>query len=421
MVLWTYRENRLIVKLKKPYETSLKIHNFEPKCDLSDEDEIIYDLPDNVSEFTLNNTTFKTKKGNRIMVSSCYGGAGLNRQPYKFVNCDYHFIIGDLLYADRHCKNKPRWLPDICDPKETYICSDKADYDRLWKEEVFDIPALADMLTKTGTTIIADDHEVFNNFNSRLVTPVFNEEEWKYIGPTTKQQETQNMYKCEQSIIDDAISSFKENTMDNPLYYKIDYNRYLDIFICDVRIERCKETKYRMMSDEQLIWLVSSINASEKKYKILITSVPLCYKKKIEKKIIEYKSELEKFPHLKDAIFFKKFNPIIDRWEFHTREMALLNPEIVPQRDILIDGIKHVRGLLVVGGDLHYGSIHIIDGIKEVVSSSVGSVTKPIKIKDESFGTVINHYIVLELNRNGIICNYYNSLTGENFHSEQVL
>jgi len=317
-----------------------------------------------IKEIEIENNTFNFKNRKSFILSSCYGGTNkdgfkLNRQDFKFKIADYHFILGDVLYSDRHLKDKPTWDPEMEDDKGTYPCSNYDDYMKLYREEVFSTK-IGKILNQMPTTVMMDDHEIVNNFSDQL-----------HDGKVPKK------------VVKAGIKAFEANFITpKKRYYKFDFNEYLDIFILNIREERLNLGEKRIISDKQFKWIVKSLNNSKKKFKLLITSIPFMQK--------------------------KAENTSRDRWSYYTKE----HKDVIPQTDKLLAKIKDVKGLFIAAGDYHYGTVHHVEGIPEIVSSSVASRTKQLEIKDEIFGTIENHYVEVIAEKE-IIVNYYNSLSGD--------
>ena len=243
-------------------------------------------------------------------VSSCLGSTGA---PWPTLShaadaeLDFFVLGGDTVYADGSLN--------------------RADYQAVW-DKAMARQGLVDLSASTSLVVAWDDHEVDNDwFEEDLV---------------------EGQYQAALDVYRERMP--QKAGPDGGLYRSLQWGRTLEIFILDCRGERGPGWS-QMMSPEQVQWLISGVQNSSARFKVVVTSI----------QVTDWSTML------KDALD-------TSRWSGH--------PE---QRQALLEGVAEVEGLIWVTGDMHFGALTYVDpegGTAahqvEVMAGPAGSRVNPI-------------------------------------------
>lgn len=224
--------------------------------------------------------------------TSCLGGSNPDLDNVARVaeqDPDLFLLLGDTVYADGSV------TPE--------------DYRGFYLDQ-FSKPSMRTLFARTSIVATWDDHEVSNNW-------VLGEGNALQDGVTEPQ-------------LADATAVFREALPQrrgpggSGVWRKVSWGRVLDLFVLDSRGERDLD---RIVSEEQLAWVLDGLRASEATFKLVLCSV-----------------------HLTDHLAL--FGPLneIDRWQGY--------PE---QREPLVAACAEVPGTLVITGDMHYSGLQRLD------------------------------------------------------------
>ncbi len=195
---------------------------------------------------------------------------------------DAFLLLGDTVYADGALE----------------------EYRAHWKG-VCATPSFRDLAASTSVIATWDDHEVANNwttgggdgFNETLIT---------------------------EEQLDTAVLAFHESVPmrleAGRLWRKVSLGPVVDVFVLDCRGERADG---KLVSDEQLAWIVDELGASAAAFKLVMVSI-----------------------HATDHSALLGWIEDKDRWQGYPA-----------QRDALVAAAEGVPGVLFVTGDMHYGAI----------------------------------------------------------------
>ncbi|MFT5582445.1 MAG: phosphodiesterase/alkaline phosphatase D-like protein [Cognaticolwellia sp.] len=242
--------------------------------------------------------------------SSCLGFTGA---PWPTLShaaeaeLDFFLLGGDTVYADGSV--------------------DRSDYEAVW-DQAMSRQGLVDLSASTSLVVAWDDHEVDNDWYEEDLS--------------------EGQYQA-------ALDVFRERMpqVQGPgggLYRSLKWGRTLEVFVLDCRGERGPGWP-QMMSPEQLQWLITGVQNSSARFKVVLTSI----------QVTDWSTML------RDTLD-------TSRWSGH--------PE---QRQALLEGVAEVEGLIWVTGDMHFGALSYVDpegGTAahqvEVMAGPSGSTVNPI-------------------------------------------
>lgn len=183
---------------------------------------------------------------------------------------DFFLGLGDLIYADNTCEAEGRFgnrqVPDPAPPAATLDV-----FRSKWKYNRSD-ESLRALLADTPYVPIWDDHEVINDFHpgSRGTPPA---------------------YDPDRPLLPLGLRAFREYhplargsgaNASAPLYRRLRYGAHLELFILDTRSYRDPQNRpdrptapKTMLGTEQLAWLKRSLQASDARWKLIVSSVPI--------------------------------------------------------------------------------------------------------------------------------------------------
>ena len=224
-----------------------------------------------------------------IAATSCLGGANPEFPSLGVAaldQADIVLLLGDTVYADGSVTLE--------------------DYRAVWDEQLRKENVRA-LLGSAGLVAVWDDHEVENNWSIGVSVP---------FGTTIDEAQ---LAAGEQAFLE-AIP--QRVPLGGPRYRSIVWGDVLEILALDSRGDRDRAAG-KIVSDEQLAWVIDRLRASKATFKLLLASV-----------------------HMADHAELMGEVAVEDRWQGY--------PE---QREALLQVAAEVPGVLFVTGDMHYGAI----------------------------------------------------------------
>lgn len=224
--------------------------------------------------------------------TSCLGGGNPDWDNVARVaeqDPDLFLLLGDTVYADGAVS------------RDEY---------RAFYRNTFAKPSMRTLFGRSSIVATWDDHEVSNNW-------VLGE------GNALQDGVTEPQVADATAVFREALPQ-REGPGGTGIWRKVSWGPVLDVFVLDSRGERGPG---RIVSDEQLAWVLAELRASDAVFKLVLCSV-----------------------HLADH--YALLGPLndVDRWQGY--------PD---QRDPLAAACAEVPGTLVITGDMHYSGLQRLD------------------------------------------------------------
>ena len=174
---------------------------------------------------------------------------------------DFFIGLGDMIYADTPCEATGHYgNPQV--PLAAPIARTADDFRAHW-QYVRDDATFSKLLRDTAYYAVWDDHEVRNDFGS--LDDLAPDSTDLHLLPAGRE----------------VFSEFNKTGSDK-LYFKRSFGTQLEIFFLDTRGYRDLNSAMdnpahpkTMLGDEQRRWLLEGVRASDARWKIIVSSVPL--------------------------------------------------------------------------------------------------------------------------------------------------
>lgn len=274
---------------------------------------------------------------------------------------DFNLLLGDSIYADYYFTTDDSKILTVRPSSNIW------ELDKVYRERVFEVHKIKEMFEKSLNFILADEHEIFGNWNSFYrsfqydTTPILHGfSELQLVAnsiytlltltnpeitapplpfPVLSQDDEPILWSVESTDYSDTVNnayySFQDNLNPNLSYFKFSYGKHIDFFVLNIMADRTPLRVNRntqilsIMSLEQFNWLLAGLSESRAEVKFIVTTEPFSD--------VLIMPRFPFFPTSEKMTFTELYNSLVNDPTFYTPLVSVLGsqPLAVPAYEAL--------------------------------------------------------------------------------------